>query len=235
MKISILTPTRGRPDLFERFYKSVLDNVTNHEVIVYGLVDENDTTKDSYTEQFNVRIYTRPEGTVSLGWNYLANRASIDSTDIMIMGNDDVVYRTHGWDKILVDKVTQYPDQIYCAWFEDLINGPTHCAFPIVSAKWYNILGYFAPTCFNFGYNDTWVFDIAQRVGRTLFISEVVAEHMHVTTGKQAPDDTWNRNRNQERGNLYAKDQVIFGVTQEVRQRHADLLKGAIQKEDNHV
>ena len=54
-------------------------------------------------------------------------------------------------------------------WMDDRINRENHCAFPIVSRKWCETLGYFTPGVFHFGYNDTWVFDIAQRVAPMSF------------------------------------------------------------------
>ena len=104
--------------------------------------------------------------------------------DILIMGNDDQEYQTQYWDTTLEGEVNKYPDDIYCAWFEDKINGPKHCAFPIISRKWYDTVGYFAPGVFNFGYNDTWVYDIAKRVGRTHFIPDVVVEHKHFSKAR---------------------------------------------------
>jgi hypothetical protein len=73
------------------------------------------------------------------------------------------------------------------------------------------------------------VFDIAKRVGRTHFIPNAVNEHMHFTTGKSGMDDTYNRNRTQDRGNLYEKDKIIFEDTESDRQVAADKLLDVIK------
>ena len=78
-------------------------------------------------------------------------------------------------------------------------------------------------TLYNFGYNDTWVFDIAQRVDRCHFMPHIIAEHMHFSASKSSFDDTYARNRTQERGNLYHKDKDIYEATRE--QRHGDAQK----------
>ena len=78
-----------------------------------------------------------------------------------------------------------------------------------------------APGIFNFGYNDTWTFDIAKRIGRTHFIPHVVNEHLHFTTGKSGADETTQRNRTTERGNLYELDKVIFEQSAEERAKAA--------------
>ena len=106
-----------------------------------------------------------------------------------------------------------------------LINGKNHCAFPIVSKRWYETLGYFTPGIFHFGYNDTWVYDIAKRIDRCHFIPNVTVEHLHFSTGKVSMDPTYHRNRTEERGNLYHLDNAIFDETSEERARDAEKLK----------
>ena len=110
---------------------------------------------------------------------------------------------------------------------EDGINGERHCAFPIVSRVWYNCLGRFTPGIFNFGYNDTFIFEVGQMLNRTHFMPHIRAEHLHFSKG--APmDDTYARNRTQEKGNLYAKDKLIFDKTRAVRQHDRDMLRDII-------
>ena len=144
------------------------------------------------------------------------------------MGNDDLVYQTSSWDELLDVELKQFEkDEIYVAYMEDGINGERHCAFPIVSRVWYNCLGRFTPGIFNFGYNDTFIFEVGQMLNRTHFMPHIRAEHLHFSKG--APmDDTYARNRTQEKGNLYAKDKLIFDKTRAVRQKDRDMLREII-------
>jgi hypothetical protein len=144
------------------------------------------------------------------------------------MGNDDLVYQTSSWDELLDVELKQFEkDEIYVAYMEDGINGERHCAFPIVSRIWYNCLGRFTPGIFNFGYNDTFIFEVGQMLNRTHFMPHIRAEHLHFSKG--APmDDTYARNRTQEKGNLYAKDKLIFDKTRAVRQGDRDKLREII-------
>jgi hypothetical protein len=142
------------------------------------------------------------------------------------MGNDDLVYQTDGWDEKLDRELDQYrQDKVYVAWMNDGINGEKHCAFPIVSREWYECLGRFTPGCFNFGYNDTWIFDVGKMLDRCHYIPFIKAEHLHFSTGKSEMDDTYARNRTQEKGNLYAKDKVLFNKTRNIRQNDRDRLR----------
>jgi glycosyl transferase/beta-hydroxylase protein BlmF len=228
MKIAVLTPSRSRPGRLEGFLNSV-HSLAHHKenIFTYNYVDDDDPRILAYKDLIleNNEIIYGPAQSVSISWNVIAKKAISDGADILIMGNDDVVYHTHGWDTHLIEHLDQYPDDIYCAWFNDKINGENHCAFPIVSRKWYNTLGYFTPGIFKFGYNDTWVYDIAKMIDRTKYIDEVVAEHRHFTTGKMAPDETTKRNREASAiGNLYALDRITYEDTIDMRKKDAEKL-----------
>lgn len=234
MKIAILTPSRARPGRLDSFIQSVYSTASDpSRVYCYNYIDSDDPRVSAYNDyskkqnQNSMNIIAEPQS-VSKSWNILAHAAmtfKAEPADVLIMGNDDMIYRTQGWDNLLEKEIEKYPDQIYCMWFEDLINGQNHCAFPIVSRRWYETLGYFTPGIFNFGYNDTWIFDVAKRIGRTHFIPNIVNEHLHFTTGKSAADDTTHRNRTQQAGNLYAKDKVIFEQTVDKREEAAQKLR----------
>ena len=238
MKISILTPTRNRPNNCERFIKSIYNTAWERgavELLFY--VDNDDPAlgsyrslekhcKKEYVGFSDVRFIAGKPKSVSISWNDLAEECT---GDVMIMGNDDLVYQTPGWDNILEKELEKYKeDKIYVAWFDDKINYDRHCAFPIVSREWYNKLGRFTPGCFNFGYNDTWIFEVGKMLDRCHFIPSVVVEHLHFSQGKSEMDDTYARNRTQEKGNLYAQDQVIFNKTRAARQDDRDRLRELI-------
>lgn len=234
MKISLLVPTRNRPEKAYQMAMSALITISdrkNLEILMY--LDLDDPSINKYRNQFaklanqNVELIVGQAVSVSKSWNDIASRCT---GDVLMMGNDDQIFVTPRWDITLEKKVKQYPDNIYCAWFNDGINGPNHCAFPIVSRKWYNTLGYFTPGIFQFGYNDTWIFDIAKKIDRCLYIPEVLVEHRHFSVGKSQIDDTYARNRTQERGNLYAKDRITFACSDAERGVHAEKLKKVMEK-----
>ena len=247
-KFSLLAPSRNRAGKLKKFIQSVFDlsEFKNRvEILVY--IDLDDPGISDYRSletslPCNVTfIYGEPVK-VSKSWNILAEQCT---GDVLIMGSDDVVYCTHGWDTLLEKELAHYADDIYCAWMEDNINGAKHCAFPIVSRRWYETLGYFTPEALHIGYVDTWIFDIAQRAGRCHFMPHIVAKHLHFSRKKSRYsdwllfkpldrllrfglrklryDDTYARNRIRERGNLYKKDGVLF--TRHSAERQADANK----------
>ena len=186
--ISILTPSRGRPKRYERFAESVMSNADG-EVELLTYVDSDDPTCTEYPKD----VYVGPkQPSVGCCWNYLAEVAD---GDVLIMGNDDLVYRTEGWDTILLDQLSGFSDKIYCAYFNDGINGKKHCAFPIISRKWFETVGRFVPECFRFFCHDTWVMDVARKIDRLHYIPEVFIEHEHFTNKKAPKDKTYTMNR----------------------------------------
>ena len=221
--ISILTPTRNRPNNCDRFIKSLYETTQytgTLELLFY--VDSDDPAKDIYKEIeerwqnnfWRVEFVIGKPMSVSKSWNIIAEKSL---GDIMIMGNDDLVYKTVRWDSKLMARLLELDNPYYLSWFNDGINGNRHCAFPVITREWYETLGYFSPGIFNFGYNDTWVYDIAKRVGKLNYMNEILVEHLHFSVGKSNMDDTYARNRTQEKGNLYRKDREIYERTVEDR------------------
>ena len=235
---SILTPTRNRPANCERFIKSVYNSTrTKKNVEMLFYVDSDDPAIDAY-KSLHWHAQKEYEGfkkiefvfgdpmSVSVSWNIIAEKCI---GDVLIMGNDDLVYQTDGWDEKLDQELDQYKqDKVYVAWMNDGINGDRHCAFPIVSREWYKCLGRFTPGTFNFGYNDTWIFEVGKMLDRLHYIPFIKAEHLHFSVGKSDMDDTYAHNRTKEKGNLYAKDQVLFNKTRAARMDDRDKLRRLI-------
>ena len=236
MKVkSILTPSRARPHRLVSFISSVDASTrvkANVEMIFY--IDEDDPHLDAYRDLRNrvwdlfpdflnfKFIFGKPQS-VCDSWNDMYEQSM---GEIIIMGNDDLIYRTPDWDMKLREVYRKYPDEIYCAWFNDGINQERHCAFPIISKKWVETIGYcFAPRgMFEFGYNDTWVFDLAKRIKRTHYMGDVMAEHNHFSNNKAKYDETYAKQR--EGTSKYTIDGEKFGKTQNQRLLDANKLKG---------
>ena len=111
--IAILTPTRARPGRLDTFIESVYATASNPErVFCYNYIDSDDPRQKAYedytrTQPDNSTNILGESQSVSISWNNLAKFAideldsSIDDENagetILIMGNDDLIYRTYGW------------------------------------------------------------------------------------------------------------------------------------------
>lgn len=222
--ISVLVPSRGRPELFERMRRSAADNgCGKHEILLR--LDMDDPIHDQYGKKdlaFSVAGYTTGVGAC---WNELAAKAK---GDWLMMGNDDLVFTTTDWDQLLLEKLEcAWVDNILVAWCNDgSPNAADHCAFPIVHRKWYETLGYFTPEHFHFLWNDTWIADIGRRLNRLLYIPDILIEHRHFTFKKAEYDDTYKRHRDglvQHRKR--AQDRDIYEQTSKDRERDAAKLR----------
>lgn len=239
--ISILCPTRGRPKLFERMLRSIHSTIASHrniEILIY--LDHDDPRLSSYDaiidygDRPKYRMYapSLDDGkarTVGEAWNILAHAAV---GEYLLMGNDDHVYMTPHWDQKLLDILSERmpKDGIFVAWVDDKTGkAARRCAFPIVSRKWYETLGYFTPECFNFLYHDTWIWDVGKRLDRTFYIPEVVIEHRHFAFKKAEYDDTYQRHRvGVENARRREVDKQMFNSMAGQRQSDAYKLKDLI-------
>ena len=236
MIFSILTPTRNRPEKCQRFIESIKRTTREHgriELLFY--IDNDDPSMGKYrkieevytTDFLRIKMFEGPAKSVSKSWNDIA---AISNGDYMIMGNDDLVYDTVSWDQKLERHLVNLEDPYHMCWVNDDINGNRHCAFPIISKEWYKTVDYFTPGVFHFGYNDTWVYDVAKRIGRHKYFGDILVKHLHFSHNPSERDDTTERNRTQEKGNLYKKDLVIFNQTATIRQRDAEKIQHAIKQ-----
>ena len=232
--LSLLCPTRGRPHLVQRLLESLLQTSAvpqRLELLLY--VDADDTRLAEYralvdAAQISAKKLGRFEllvgepKSVSKSWNDLAAMAR---GDMLLITNDDQVYASAGWDVRLDQEAATFDDAFYCLWFNDGINGEKHCAFPIVSRRWVEALGYLTPGIFEFLANDTWLMDIGRRLNRLHYVGDVLVEHRHFTVGKAAADETYLRHRTGDARDRRKRDMDLYERTAEIRERDAQRLR----------
>lgn len=193
--ISLLCPTRKRPELAMRMAQSALDTAKDKiEILFY--FDRDDSTHEEmvlhcfyYNPQraemkSHERIIQGPREGVGKAWNVLAAAAT---GDILAMVTDDCVFYTQGWDEHMALKC-----QSGIAYPNDGLRSA--CTFPFMPRWWYEALGYFTPECFGFFYHDTWIGDIADRLGKLTYVPNV-----HVTHFKVMGDETGREARQRSR------------------------------------
>lgn len=229
--VSILCPTRERPDRAFNYAQSVFEKADNPErVELLFYIDNDDPKMEQYHQRwssvkYDIKFVCGDPVSVSKSWNTLARCAS---GNIFMMGNDDLYHETPGWDTRLDQEVAKFPDEIYCIWFNDKHKGEKLCTFPTVSRKWYETVGYFSPGIFEFFFNDTWVQDIGQRIGRLHYIPDVIIEHQHWTYGYQA-DNTTARHRKGNGAGKNNRDKIVFQEKEYMREHAANKLREVMQ------
>lgn len=189
--ISLLLPTRQRPNQLSRMVNSVIDTARHPELVeIVAYVDRDDPSYDGVEFDIDhtwVRGPRSHDGLVNLSvmWNHCY--ASCEG-DIVMHCGDDIVFRTPDWDVIVREAFDAVPDKVLFAFgqdgYQDGNNFGTH---GFIHRKWVETVGYLFPPLFVSDYNDAFLNDVAKLIDRHREIP-IYTEHMHFCCGKAAID-----------------------------------------------
>lgn len=217
--ISILLPSRARPDQLERLIKSGRETAGG-EIEFVVRIDNDDPKLEEYKAQeaSDVKILTGERDVLSKYWNecYAAARGPI----YMHCG-DDIIFRTPDWDLMVDAAFDEVTDKVLFLHGRDGIHDAAFGTHGFIHKVWAEAVGYFVPPYFSSDYNDTWLNDVANAVGRRLFIP-FYTEHMHFVNQKGPYDQT-----HQDRMERHQSDGVdaLYVSPEMVAKRQADVDK----------
>lgn len=182
--ISLLVPSRGRPESFKEMVRSAYDNADSPSLVeVVARLDDDDPAKDDY--QFP--HIEGPRSTLSGLWN---DAAVVAEGSLLMQCADDIRFRTKGWDHYVREAWSQYPDGIFYLYGRDGIADERMATHGFMHRRWYEALGYFTWPHFSSDYGDLWNHTIAERLDRLHYIPELYTEHLHPAAGKGELDQT---------------------------------------------
>lgn len=228
MLISILCPTRGRPDNIEKLVKSAYRTAYSpREVEFVFYIDEDDTPSlekvssliwDKELDEGWEGLHVFKGGRIVLSqmWNkcYELSRG-----EILMHAGDDIIFRTVGWDKIVRDMFMQVHDRVAFVYGSDGLQPETFGTHGFLSREAIEAVGYFMPPYFSSDYNDTWWNDVYGMIGRKYHMA-FMTEHMHYTAGKAEIDQNTI-----DRLERHAKDKVWEIYNNTYNERVADAAK----------
>jgi glycosyltransferase involved in cell wall biosynthesis len=226
--ISILCPTRGRPDSVVRLVKSIQATAVGAvELILH--VDYDDPTVDEVLALAGpgsgglVRVLVDNRMLLSQYWNRCAD---IARGELLMQCGDDLVFHTPGWDATFTQAFDQYPDKIALVYGDDGLQHERIATHGVLHRRWVDTVGYFVPPHFASDYNDLWLTEVAAALGRLVYLPEVYTEHLHPAAGKA----TWDRTH-QERLARHATEQVdhTWHTTAHLRARDVELLRAVME------
>lgn len=190
MKLSLLLPTRHRPALLDRCIRSALDTAADPdrlEVVVRYDHDDQSTAAAAILEDPHV-VSLRGERTLmSNNWNEAWRAAT---GDVGMHAGDDLVFRSKAWDVAIRTAFTTVADRILFVHGNDGKWDGALGTHGFLHRRWVETVGYFVPPYFSSAYNDTWLTNVADQLGRHLYLPDVYIEHMHWSFGKMAKDQT---------------------------------------------
>lgn len=206
----------------ERLCQSVLDTAFDDvEVIFY--IDDDDVASMDQAEALRLEFPTLaivsvvgPRIVLSECWNVCAAAAN---GEILFHCGDDIVFRTEGWDVMVTGAFDLSDDKILFVHGRDGFHDERFGTHGFIHRRWVDTVGYFVPPYFSSDWNDAWLNDVANVLGRRVFLPDVYTEHLHPDFGKAELDLT-----HRERIERGAADQVqaLYESTEMYTNRHLD-------------
>jgi hypothetical protein len=167
----------------------------NTHVLVY--LDIDDPMKAEYHEILYKKwpYYVEARRNVAQIHNFIVDENP--NYDFYMPINDDITFKTKGWDKILIDAINTkgggwgiaYPDDTTENWKHNL---PT---FGMMSGNIVEAIGHFYPRELKMFYGDNFLLDLGRAIGKLFYCEKAIVKHTPPGVAYQAfvPDDIRNR------------------------------------------
>jgi hypothetical protein len=187
-------------------------------------LDNDDEPSWVMANDLDVTWMVGPRIVLSQMWNECFKLAH---HDIVMHCGDDIIFRTQHWDAEVTEAMDDWPDHIGLVYGRDGVHDEALSTHGFLHRAWVDAVGYFVPPYFSSDYNDLWLFQVAQAVGRLKFLPDVFTEHMHPAVGKGKWDVT-----HQERIARHGRDNVdaLYASLGAERARDVQSLRDAIQR-----
>ena len=219
--ISLLVPTRGRPDWVKRFLDSAQENAAGEfETIFY--IDSDDPSLPEYEtvlaeHDVTTTFIVGERIVLSAMWNRCSDLAS---GDILGHMGDDIVFASPDWVPTVREPFDTSADKILFVHGNDGYHNERFGTHGFIHRRWMEALGYFVPPLFSSDWNDQWLNDLANALGRRVHLPDLYTEHRHYVFGKAPKDATYCER--EERG---ARDNVMQLYRDTAAERQADVAK----------
>jgi glycosyltransferase involved in cell wall biosynthesis len=175
-KISMLLPTRGRPQKLDAVLRQYDITVHHHHLFdAWIYVDDDDRITREYIDSgcwknlgYKINWVIEPSAlTMGQMCNTLWQRCTTNP-GIYLPAGDDYIFKTMHWDDVLRSTFDQFPDRIGIAHIPDPLDSYDDVTWPVFSAEWLNAVGYMLTEYFAFWYDDLWIGEICKMVDRII-------------------------------------------------------------------
>tara|TARA_A100001515_G_scaffold144922_1_gene150766 strand:+ start:1596 stop:2333 length:738 start_codon:yes stop_codon:yes gene_type:complete len=198
IKISVLCPTRGRPQLMQRVVEKCLETCSDSSQIeiVFGIDDDDiksiekakELQKQFSSDNIEYTVWPRKKYIFSDLINQCSKAASGEIFNLM---SDDAVHDSKDWDNVAIGYFNRYPDKIILLQTVGGVNPKT--SFPFMHKNWRTAAGYLLPPTFSGDWADYWITDVASELpGRRFVQSDIVISHLHAEMGLMEKDQTYH-------------------------------------------
>lgn len=174
--ISVLMPSRQRPELARQSIESLGDDI---EVLIW--VDDDDPELEGY-QQLDAKVFIRPRVGYPMMHTMINYLAKESTGDWLLLWNDDALMHTSDWQDKLPTITHRYPQIL------NIFNSnPEVNLFPVINRCAYEIMGHYSLSA----HCDSWVQDIANRLEIHTFVPGIEIEHIR----DRLNDDTKNHSQ----------------------------------------
>jgi hypothetical protein len=202
--ISILCPSRGRPELAAKMVATA-QKTANTKIQILLYLNEDDPSLEEYKKLINNKIIRiGPDRSPAYSWNKLAEEAK---HDICFLIGDDASFNTPGWDSIIIEEFKKWPDKIVCVYPPTKGLSANKNNHFCLHKNWINTLGYFVPPQFWHWYVDTWTRKVAQQLNRYVRLDRIDLDIV-----KKPNDET---SRRVYKNSLRERDHYLWDKTSE--------------------
>ena len=251
LSVSVLCPTRGRPENLKRLHDSIKDTCRG-PVALHVYCDEDDPRLGEY----DIPHHTGPDYEFAMKCHILASSCM---GHILMMCGDDAVFHTKHWDDALRECQVRYKDGIWCASFWDGTSGKpeeydvvqndkgenlqvpkpgtafktTH-PHPAVTCDVFNTLGYVANPMFRHFSTDPWLTDMFKAIDRFEYIPKVRCDHLRAGLVQGIEEDsTHGKMRPNGKGWISERDRTVCHMFKKYQNLDIELLKLKMKEFDD--
>jgi hypothetical protein len=202
VSILVIAPSRGRPEQAARMAESFCATAIYPKTRLVIAVDHDDPRRDEYAIALRPRAYGyEPVTVVTLWAGETGNLVRAlngswarfaDQADIIGTVNDDMVFRTHSWDRI----VSQAGPGL--VFGDDLFQHEALVTSPFIDARIPRALGWYGLPLVEHQFVDNGWLELGRALGILRYLPEVVIEHLHPFADKGSWDETYERGNRQD-------------------------------------
>ena len=155
------------------------------EVVFY--LDDDDAASIERAQTLKCKTVVGPRIKLSATYNRCAE---IATGNILMECCDAVLFETPGWDVLVAAEFAAVKDKILLVFGRDGIHDGGGATLPFIHRRWMETVGRFVPPYFSCDFADTWNYEIAQSLGRAVYLPTILTLHRHPLAGTAPLDQT---------------------------------------------
>lgn len=177
-RLLLTCPSRSRPDRIVDMIRSFYDT-KSEGTDLFIVLDDDDPRLSEYIKVLHGYKYEiRKRDFVAQIHNYIA--AVNPCYKYYMPINDDIIFRTKGWDELLIETIEEKGNGWGISYGNDMCGNvnfqlPT---FGCISGNIVKTLGYLYPLELNALFGDTYLLDLGRAIGKLFYNENVIIEHV---------------------------------------------------------